>query len=409
MDRIRNPFAPGAGTPPPALVGREEVLENARVTLARVRDGRPAKSFLLIGLRGVGKTVLLNRFQDMGEQTGYRAISLEAPENRRLPELIIPSLRQLLLALDRFENVSTQVKRALRVLKGFASGLKLRLGDFDIGLDIDAETGTADSGDLQNDLPELMLVVAEAAAARGMPVLILIDEMQYLNEDELSALITAIHKVAQKQLPLVLVGAGLPQLVGLTGKAKSYAERLFDFPRIDRLREADARNALETPVGREGVTFEASALDEIISLTQGYPYFLQEWGYHAWNAAVASPISLGAVRAANVTVIQRLDESFFRVRFDRLTPRERDYLRAMAELGAGPHRSGDIADVLGVNVHSVAPLRSGLIRKGMIFSPAHGDTAFTVPLFDEFMKRIIPELGRSKTASRQTPDDNTLL
>jgi GTPase SAR1 family protein len=409
MDRIRNPFAPGAGTPPPALVGREEVLENARVTLARVRDGRPAKSFLLIGLRGVGKTVLLNRFQDMGEQTGYRAISLEAPENRRLPELIIPSLRQLLLALDRFENVSTQVKRALRVLKGFASGLKLRLGDFDIGLDIDAETGTADSGDLQNDLPELMLVVAEAAAARGMPVLILIDEMQYLNEDELSALITAIHKVAQKQLPLVLVGAGLPQLVGLTGKAKSYAERLFDFPRIDRLREADARNALETPVGREGVTFEASALDEIISLTQGYPYFLQEWGYHAWNAAVASPISLGAVRAANVTVIQRLDESFFRVRFDRLTPRERDYLRAMAELGAGPHRSGDIADVLGVNVHSVAPLRSGLIRKGMIFSPAHGDTAFTVPLFDEFMKRIIPELGRRKTASRQTPDDNTLL
>ena len=216
-------------------------------------------------------------------------------------------------------------------------------------------------------------------------------KMQYLTEDELSALIMAIHKVAQKQLPFLLIGAGLPQLVGLTGRSKSYAERLFDFPNVGALRAEDAEDALETPVRREGVEFEPAALDRIINITEGYPYFLQEWGYHSWNIADISPISLDAVNAAHAAVIQRLDESFFRVRFDRLTPREKVYLRAMAELGPGPHRSGDIADMLGINVRSAAPLRSGLIKKGMIFSPAHGDTAFTVPLFDQFMKRIMPD------------------
>lgn len=396
MDRVRNPFAPGAGTPPPALVGREEILENAKVTLARVKVGRPAKSFLLIGLRGVGKTVLLNRIQEIAEQHAYKAISVEAPENKRLPALLIPPLRQILLSLDRLENVNAYVKRGLRVLKSFAGAFKLSMGDFDLGLDIDPEPGSADSGDLETDLPELLLAIAQAAAARRIPVAIFIDEMQYLNEDELGALIMAIHKVAQKQLPLLLVGAGLPQLVGLTGKSKSYAERLFDFPKIGALKVPDATNALEEPVEREGVTFEVNALDEIIGVTQGYPYFLQEWGYQAWNIADSSPISISDVKAAHTAVIHRLDDGFFRVRFDRLTPREREYLRAMAELGPGPHRSGEIADVLGVGVTSVAPLRNGLIRKGMIFSPAHGDTAFTVPLFDEFMKRIMPTMKRRR-------------
>ncbi len=391
MDRVRNPFAPGAGSPPPALVGREEILENARVTLARVTARRPAKSFLLIGLRGVGKTVLLNQMQDIAEEIGYRAISIEAPENKRLPFLLIPPLRQLLFALDRLENVNEKVKRGLRVLKAFAGAIKISMGEFDIGLDIDPETGSADSGDLEADLPVLLLAVAEAAEARGLSVVLFIDEMQYLTEDELSALIMAIHKVTQKQLPFLLIGAGLPQLVGITGKSKSYAERLFDFPNVGALMAQDAKDALKTPVNREGVEFEPAALDRIIETTEGYPYFLQEWGYHSWNIADSSPISLDAVKAAHAAVIQRLDESFFRVRFDRLTPREKDYLRAMAELGPGPHRSGDIADVLDINVRSAAPLRSGLIKKGMIFSPAHGDTAFTVPLFDQFMKRIMPD------------------
>lgn len=396
MDRVKNPFAPGAGTSPPALVGREEILENARVTIARIKEGRPAKSFLLVGLRGVGKTVLLNRIQEIAEASGYKAIFIEAPENKRLPALLIPPLRQILLALDRLERVNQYVKRGLRILKSFTVKFRSEMGDFNLGLDIDPEVGVADSGDLEVDLSELLVAVAEAAKARNIPISIFIDEMQYLNEGELSALIMAIHKVAQKGLPLLLVGAGLPQLVGLTGKSKSYAERLFDFPRIGALNSTDAKNALRKPVEKEDAEIEETALSEIYGMTQGYPYFLQEWGYHTWNIASTSPISLEDVKAAHTAVIQRLDESFFRVRLDRLTPREKDYLRAMAELGSGPHRSGDIADVLGVDVHSVAPLRSGLIKKGMIFSPAHGDTAFTVPLFDEFMKRILPEAPKAK-------------
>jgi hypothetical protein len=246
MDPIRNPFAPGAGTPPPALVGREEILKNAEIAFARVREKRPAKSFLLIGLRGVGKTVLLNRLEGLAEHIGYRALSIEAPENKRLPALLIPPLRQLLFLLDRHENLSERVKRALRILKSFAKSVKFKVGDVDIGIDIDPESGSADSGDLEADLPVLMVAVAEAAQARGLPVAIFIDEMQYLTESELSALIMAIHRIVQQQLPFLLVGAGLPQLVGLTGKSKSYAERLFDFPEVGALRVADAREALHT-------------------------------------------------------------------------------------------------------------------------------------------------------------------
>ena len=391
MDPIRNPFVPGAGTPPPALSGREDILRKAEITLARISQGRPSKSFFLIGLRGVGKTVLLNRVQEIAETNDYKAVLVEVPENKPLAALLLPPLRQILFALDRFENVNEHVKRGLRVLKAFSGAVKVSLGDFEIGLDIDPERGSADSGDLETDLPELFLAVARAAAARHTAIAIIIDEVQYLRENELSALIMAMHKVTQKQLPLVLIGAGLPQLVGLAGKSKSYAERLFDFPVIGALTESDARNALEEPARRQGVMFEPKALEKIINITQGYPYFLQEWGYHAWNIAEASPITIETVLAANRSAIDSLDESFFGVRFDRLTPREKVYLRAMAELGAGPHRSGDIAETLGAGVQTVAPLRNGLIKKGMIYSPAHGDTMFTVPLFDEFMKRIMPE------------------
>ncbi len=396
MDSLRNPFAPGAGTPPPELAGREEILRKAEIALGRTRLGRPSKSLLLIGLRGVGKTVLLNRIQDIANEQKYRAIFLEADENKGLASILVPAIRSLLLSLDRFENVSEHVKHALRVLKSFAGALKVRYGEIEIGLDIDPERGSADSGDLEADLPELFAVVAQAAVDRNTTIAIIIDEMQYLDEIELSALIKAIHRIAQRQFPLVLIGAGLPQLVGLTGRAKSYAERLFEFPDVGALEAADARNALEEPVRRENVTFEKRALEEIIRVTQGYPYFLQEWGYHSWELAPNSPISVETVKAATTIAIKRLDESFFRVRFDRLTPREKDYLRAMAELGPKSHRSGDIADLLGVRVQSVAPLRSGLIGKGMIYSPAHGDTAFTVPLFDEFLKRIMPSFRRGK-------------
>ncbi len=404
MDRFKNPFAPGAGSAPPELVGREQVLEDVQFTLARVKDGRHARSALLVGLRGVGKTVLLNRLQELAESQGYKALSIEAPENKRLPALLIPKLRQLLLSLDRIKGARDKITKGFAVLKSFASAFRVKIGEVEVGLDVEPEVGSADSGDLETDLPELFLVIGEAAKARNIPVAIIIDEMQYLTEDELSALIMAVHKLSQKRLPLLLIGAGLPQLVGLTGKSKSYAERLFEFPEIGPLNKRDAENALVLPVRKEGVTFDPAALDEIYRVTKGYPYFLQEWGYYTWNLATRSPITLGIVKKAHDAVIARLDKNFFRVRFDRLTPREKVYLRAMAELGPGSHRSGEVADILEVEVNSVAPLRGGLIKKGMVYSPAHGDTAFTVPLFDEFMKRIIPELKRSRPKRHVTPE-----
>lgn len=390
MDPVRNPFVPGAGTPPPELSGRAELLDRARILLARTKLGRPSKSFIAVGLRGVGKTVLLTRVRQLAEQAGYRVCAIEAHEQKSLPDLLVPHLRRVLLELDRAGALSENVKKSLRVLKSFMSSVKLSVGEATLALDIDGEQGAADSGDIEADLPELFLAVGKAAAARAAAVVLVIDELQYLSERDMSALIMGLHRVAQEGLPLTLVGAGLPQVVGLTGRSKSYAERLFDFPPVAALSREDATAALAEPAKSEGVAFDAEALDKIVEVTRGYPYFLQEWGYHTWNRAAASPIRAIDVEAASPTALSKLDESFFRVRLDRLTPRERDYLRAMAEMGPGPHRSGDISDSLGIAVTSAAPLRSGLIGKGMIYSPAHGDTAFTVPLFDEFMRRTIP-------------------
>ena len=398
MDPVRNPFLPGAGTQPPALVGREDVLRKADIALDRLLIGRGSKSLLMVGLRGVGKTVLLNRIQELADEKYYKTILLEAPENKSLPALLIPALRSILLKLDRGENISEHVKRAIRVLKSFAGGVKVKVNEVEFGLDIVPERGTADSGDLESDLSELFVAIGEAAKSRHTAFSIMIDEMQYISDVELSALIMAIHKISQKQLPIILVGAGLPQLVAATGRSKSYAERLFDFPDIGQLREKEAYAALQEPVQKEGISFDRDALKEIFAQTRGYPYFLQEWGYHCWNAAEKSPITAEVVKAATPGAIASLDANFFRVRFDRLTPREKTYLRAMAESGPGPHRSGDIADLLDVKVKSVAPLRSGLIKKGMIYSPAHGDTSFTVPMFDEYLKRMIPMYKKDLTA-----------
>ena len=405
MDPIRNPFVPGAGTPPPELTGRSELLERARITLARVLIGRSAKSFIAVGLRGVGKTVLLSRIRQMAAEQGYRTCAIEAHESKSLPAILVPHLRRVLLDLDQLGALSEQVKRGLRVLKGFVSALKIKYGEAELSLDIDAEKGAADSGDIETDLPELFVAVARAAAARGTGIALVIDEIQYLSSQDMSALIMGLHRVAQENLPLVMIAAGLPQVVGLTGRSKSYAERLFDFPAVDALNRDDAIQALAEPALAEDVQFSPAALNRIVEVTRGYPYFLQEWGYHTWNKAQSSPIDEADVEAASPAAIHALDQSFFRVRLDRLTPREKDYLRAMAELGPGPHRSGDIAEALRINVTSAGPLRSALIAKGMIYSPAHGDTGFTVPLFDEFMRRIIPAppAVTSSTARKPPP------
>lgn len=391
MNPILNPYAPGAGTPPPELAGRDELLERMRIVLARVKAGRPAKSVLLVGLRGVGKTVLLDRMREIAEEEGMRAVRIEAPEDRSLPAILAPQLRLALLHLSKKEKAREIATRALRGLAGFASALKMKYQDIEVGLDFDPEPGLADNGDLQQDLQALLEVAGEAAQKADSALALFIDELQYVEEDELAALITALHRVAQRRLPVVLVGAGLPQLRGRMGRAKSYAERLFDFPEIGPLPPEAARLAIEKPAADEGVSYEESATNRIIECTHGYPYFLQEWGKHVWDAAQQSPITMQDVEAASISAIAALDESFFRVRFDRLTPAEKRYLRAMAELGPGPHRSGDIADELAQKVTSLGPVRGNLIQKGMVWSPSHGDTAFTVPLFDEFMKRIMPE------------------
>lgn len=391
MDAIKNPFSPGAGSPPPELVGREGVLEQARILLGRVRQKRPEKSMLLTGLRGVGKTVLLNEMERMAARAGFHTVSVEAHEEKPLAALLVPHLRKLFFELNRLAGAGDKVRRGLAVLKSFIGALKMKVGEVEVGLDIEPEQGAADSGDLESDLPNLFLAVAEAAEERKTAVALLVDEIQYFKTKELSALIMAMHKMQQRQFPLTLLGAGLPILPGLAGESKSYAERLFSFPNIGPLSEADAAKALQDPVKAVGVKFAEDALAEIVRLTQGYPYFLQEWGYQTWNRAEVSPITLDVVQGATPTVIQRLDENFFRVRFDRCTPGERRYLRAMAGLGSGAHRTGEIADALAVTPNSLGPVRAKLIKKGMIYSPAHGDMAFTVPLFDEFMLRAMPE------------------
>lgn len=390
MDPIRNPFAPGAGTPPPELAGRDQLRETVRIALERVRLGMPTKSVLMVGLRGVGKTVLLDALRDAAEATGIHTVRVEAPESRSLPALLAPQLRQALLRISRNAKAKALAERGLRALAGFARALKVKYHDIEVGLDFEPEAGLADNGDLEQDLLALVESVGEAAKEAGTALVLFIDELQYVAEDQLAALVTALHRAAQRRLPVALVGAGLPQLRGQMGRAKSYAERLFDFPEIEPLQEKDARDAIVKPLDQQQVRIEPAALDLIIGRTAGYPYFLQEWGKHAWDAASVSPITLADVQLASRSVLAALDESFFRVRFDRLTPLEKKYLRAMAELGPGPHRSGDIADILGRKVTALGPTRNQLISKGMVWSPNHGDTAFTVPLFDEFMRRTLP-------------------
>jgi hypothetical protein len=383
MDPFQNPFSPGAGTQPPAFIGRDALIENYEIALRRTIDGRPGKSIMPIGLRGVGKTVLLNRFHTMAQERQLAGALIEASDSGDFKNLLVARLRSILLELDQ-GSVSVKVKRALGVLKAFTYTLP---DGSSISLNVDAVLGSADSGMLDEDLTALLVAVGEATQDRSRGLLLAIDEVQYLGADELGALISAIHRTVQLNLPVILVGAGLPQLPGLAGNAKSYAERLFDFPEIGSLETPDAKAALEVPVRAQGVQFDGLALDALLSYARGYPYFLQEWGYHVWNAAPQSPITIDDVARSAPKVQEQLDKNFFRVRMDRLTPAEKEYLLAMADLGAGPHRSGDIAGALGVKVASVAPRRSGLIKKGMLYSPAYGDTAFTGPMFDEFLRR----------------------
>ncbi|HKI56743.1 MAG TPA: ATP-binding protein [Trueperaceae bacterium] len=389
MDPRTNPFAPGAGTPPPELAGRDGLVERAQVALARNRRGLPGRGLLLSGMRGVGKTVLLNRFALEAEAEGMPTCAIEAPEARSLPSVLAPALREPLLRLDRRKAAGRKAGRALRALGSFVKSLRVSYGELQFGLDLETEPGVADTGDLEIDLSALLMAVGEAAGERDTAFVLLVDELQYVAELELSALLVALHRCAQRRLPVAFFGAGLPQMAGRMGRAKSYAERMFDFVEVGALNEAAARVALEVPAEAQGAGFTAAALHAVYRRTEGYPYFLQTWGKHAWDVADSSPISKADVDTATGLAIAELDASFFRVRLDRLTPSERTYLRAMAEMGPGPHRSGEIAAALGRKVTSVAPTRAKLIAKGVVYSPSHGLTAFTVPWFDAFIRRTV--------------------
>jgi len=385
MDPVRNPFAPGAGSQPPQLAGRANIIEAADFAIQRILQGRHAKAQILLGLRGTGKTVLLNKIEAIAEKHGSLTSFIEAPENLSLAQLLYPKLQKVLRQVSASENAASLAHDAMRALRSFAATFKVSYGDYTLA--VDPAPGVADSGDLETDLTDLFLKVGLAARAALKGWTLLIDEMQYLQQNELSAIIVAIHRVTQKNLPIIFFGAGLPQIAALSGNAKSYAERLFDYPPIGALGLIAATKALRDPIVDEGEQIDNGAIAHIYARTRGYPYFLQEWGYQCWNLAESSPIDEPVARAATQAALKRLDNGFFRVRMDRLTPKEKDYVVAMARLGDGPYRSSDVADQLRAELASLGPRRAKIINKGMIYSPSHGDIDFTVPLFSNYLKR----------------------
>lgn len=392
MDPVRNPFAPGAGNRPPELAGRDSILEAARVAIERVLIGKAGRSQMFLGLRGVGKTVLLNTVENMAIDRGHLTSSIEAPEHKPLGEQLLPKIHQVLHKLSFTEKAKSKAYEALQALKSFAGSLKLTYGDMSIA--VEPAKGIADSGDLEQDLPELFVRVGEAAQAAGVAWTLLIDEVQYLSQKDLAALIVSLHKVNQRQLPVLFFGAGLPQVAALAGDTKSYAERLFSYPEVGALPDNAAKAAIRQPVEDEGAKIDEAALDEILAKTRGYPYFLQEWGHQSWNVASENTITLQDTQQAEGSILTRLDQGFFKVRFDRLTPKEREYVFAMAKLGEGPYRSSDIAEALGESLRSLGPRRAQIISKGMIFSPSHGEVAFTVPFFNDYLVRNASKLEK---------------
>jgi hypothetical protein len=395
MKATHNPYNPGAGTPPPELAGRDLLINQAKLAIERIRAGRPAKSFIMLGLRGVGKTVLLNEFEQIAESHGCQTAMLETDAAKPLAQQLGPLLHRTLLRLDRIKKAGADMQAAFDALRAFASVFKVQMGELEFGLATERATG-----DLIIDLTELFVAIGEAAKKRDTAIVLLIDEIQYIQNGDLGALIMALHKISQRQLPVLLFGGGLPQLAKLAGDAKSYAERLFDYPPIGPLDAASARHAVAAPALREGVSFDDDALDYIVQQTGGYPFFLQVWGEHCWEAAPASPVTLAHAQVASERAVAALDENIFKVRLARLTEREKSYARAMAELGPEPANSTAVAALLGVSPTQLAATRDHLIKKGMAYSPERGLIGFTVPKFDEYMRRAMPARG-SKPARKR--------
>jgi hypothetical protein len=387
VDRRANPYTPNAGARPPFLVGRDREIEAFDVLLTRMENGLTQQSMIITGLRGVGKTVLLGAFREIAEEHAWVALETEITKSGGFAGRIARLARQGLLRLSTAERWRDRARRAAAVLKSFSVTFDPN-GSVALSLDVDPLRGAADSGDLSDDLTDLLLALGEAVKESGRGVVFLFDELQYLQVGELEALITALHKTVQRGLPVTLVGAGLPQIPAIAGEAKSYSERLFTFPRIGELGRVDAVNALTVPAQERAVEFEDAAIEYIVDYTDGYPYFLQEYGSIVWDYAPASPITLLDVLSAQPLVEEKLDESFFRVRVERASQVERQYMRAMAECGSGPQSAGDVARKLGTSVQRAAPTRARLIEKGLLYAPSYGLAAFTVPQFDRYLLRM---------------------
>lgn len=388
MDALSNPYSPGAGAPPPALTGRDPELDQFRLLLGRLSRGRAEQSLMVTGLRGVGKTVLLEAFEGIAIDEGWFAASTEITSDTRLPRLMATLTREALLELSRTERTKDRARRGLSVLKGFTIATPIGV---ELSFDVDALTGVADSGDLGRDVGDLLIEVGEVAKEAGKGVVYLLDEVQFVRKREFEALITAMHRAARKGLPVSVVGAGLPLIPKLAGEARSYAERLFLFPRIGALDEDAAREALVRPAEEEGVRYGDDALEMILDRSGRYPYFIQLYGKHAWLRGRGEVISVGAVEEAHNRVQTILDQDFFHVRIERTTDLERRYLRAMAELGEGGQASGEVTRKLGyASTNETGPIRDSLIKKGLLYSPSHNVLEFTVPLFADFLRRSFP-------------------
>ncbi|WP_274584074.1 ATP-binding protein [Neisseria leonii] len=388
MNPVNNPFTPGAGATPPALVGRDKIINDAKVAIERLKLGRSAQGMILVGLRGVGKTVLLERLKEEFQTAGAYTIWVESPESQDFMAVVAPQIREVLLKLQQSEKAKHLATRSLSALVGLLRSVKVGYEGFEISWDYPIEKGLADSGVFEHDLISMFVEVGQAAKAGGTPVVLMVDEIQYMDRKLMGSLIAALHRCTQLGLPVILFGAGLPQIRAVAGNVKSYTERMFLYPVVDRLSDDDAKSAIEMPVVAEGANVEQEALDIAVAHTKGYPYFLQEFGKQLWNVASGPNLTKADAEEAEGLTTQELDESFFRSRVDRLTPAELQFLAAMAELGNGPYAVSDIASLLGKKAtNAIGPHRANLITKGMIWSPAHGDVDFTVPMFAEFVRR----------------------
>jgi len=391
VDPRRNPYSPNAGARPPVLVGRESELEDFDVLLHRLAAGHTEKSLIVVGLRGVGKTVLLGEFHQLAIKQHWRVVEIEAAkwDDGEFRRRLAIELRRVLLSLERGTNVSGLFRRAVGALKSFALTVDPS-GSLTIALDGEVATGTADTGALDVDLAELLTRVGEAAKEQEVGVALLLDELHYLTRSQMEAVIMATHKTVQRTLPITVAAAGLPHIHELVGQAKTYAERLFKFPSIKNLSETEAIEVLTEPARQLEVRFSNEALREGLDFCEGYPYFLQEYGKQAWDIAHGNEITGADGRLARQVVQEKLDSGFFKVRLDRTTELQKAYLRAMAELGPEPQLASKVAELLQRTSPQCGPIRKQLIDKGLLYATDHGYAAFTVPKFDEYLKRVIP-------------------